>query len=47
MSCFRGAWQNLNFDEEYLFGFEALIFAISGILSMNNQLVTPQRESKT
>ncbi len=21
MSCFRGAWQNLNFDKEYLFGF--------------------------
>ncbi len=47
MSCFRGAWQSLNFDKEYLFGFETLVFAASGILSMHNQLVTLQRESKT
>uniref|UniRef100_A0A672LK17 Uncharacterized protein n=1 Tax=Sinocyclocheilus grahami TaxID=75366 RepID=A0A672LK17_SINGR len=37
-SCFRGAWQSLNFDKEYLFGFETLVFATSGILSMHNQL---------
>ncbi len=46
MSRFRGAWQSLNFDKEYLFGFETLVFATSGILSMHNQLVTLQRESK-
>ncbi len=47
MSRFRGAWQNLNFDKEYLFGFETLVFVTSGILSMHKQLVTLQRESKT
>ena len=26
-SRFRGAWQSLNFDKEYLFGFETLVFA--------------------
>ncbi len=26
MSCFREAWQNLNFDKEYLFGFKTLVF---------------------
>ncbi len=35
MSRFRGAWQSLNFDKEYLFGFETLVFATSGILSMH------------
>ncbi len=40
-----GAWQNLTFDN--LIGFETLVFAASGILSMHNQLVTLQRESKT
>ncbi len=35
----------LNIDKEYLFGFETLVFATSGILSMYNQLVTLQRES--
>ncbi len=44
MSCFRGAWQSLNFDKEYLFGFETLVFATSGILSMHNQLVTLHKE---
>ncbi len=38
---------SLNFDKEYLFGFETLVFATSGILSMHKQLVTLQRESKT
>ncbi len=38
MSRFRGVWQSLNFDKEYLFGFETLVFATSGFLSMNNQL---------
>ncbi len=47
MSRFRGAWTNLKFDKEYLFGFETLVFATSGILSMHNQLETLQRESKT
>ncbi len=47
MSRFRGAWQNLNFDKEYLFGFETLVFATSGILSVHKQLLTLQRESKT
>ncbi len=37
MSPFRGVWQSLNFDKEYLFGFETLVFATSGILSMHNQ----------
>ncbi len=37
MSRFRGAWQNLNFDKEDLFGFETLVFVTSGILSMHNQ----------
>ncbi len=46
MRRFRGAWQSLNFDKEYLFGFETLVFATSGILSMHNQLVTLQRENK-
>ncbi len=45
MSRFRGAWTNLNFDKEYLFGFETLVFVTSGIVSMRNQLVTPQREN--
>ncbi len=47
MSRFRGAWQSLNFDKEYLLGFEILVFATSGILSMHKQLVTLQRERKT
>ncbi len=46
MSRFRGAWHNLNFDKEYLFGFETLVFATSGIISTHNQLVTLQRERK-
>ncbi len=28
--------QNLNFDKEYLFGFETLVFATLGILSMHS-----------
>ncbi len=36
-----------NFDKEYLFGFETLVFATSGISSIHNQLVTLQRERKT
>ncbi len=47
LSRLRGVWQNLNFDKEYLFCFETLVFANSGILSMNNHIVTLQRESKT
>ncbi len=42
MCRFREAWQSLNFDKEYLFGFETLVFATSGILSLHNQLVTLQ-----
>ncbi len=41
-----GAWQSLKFDKEYLFSFETLFFATSGILSMHNQLVTLKRERK-
>ncbi len=37
----------VNFNKEYLFGFETLVFATLGILSMHNQLETLQRESKT
>ncbi len=47
MRHFRGTWTSLNFDKEYLFGFETLVFATSGILSMHNHLVTLQRERKT
>ncbi len=38
---------SLNFDKEYLFGFETLDFATLGITSMHEQLVTLQRERKT
>ncbi len=34
-------------DAAYLFGFETLVFATSGILYTHEQLVTLQRESKT
>ncbi len=47
MSCFRGAWQSLNFDKEYLFGFKTSGFATSWILSIHNQLqitITPKRK---
>ncbi len=37
----------INFYKEYIFGFETLVFATLGILSIHNQLVTLQRESKT
>ncbi len=40
MSHFRGEWTSLTFYKEYLFGFETLVFATSGILSMHEQLVT-------
>ncbi len=46
MSRFRGLCQSLNFYKEYLFGFETLVFATSGILSMHKQLITHQRERK-
>ncbi len=38
--------QSLKFNKEYLFGFETLDLATSGIVSMHNQLVTLQRERK-
>ncbi len=44
MSRFSGS---LNFDKEYFFGFETLVFATSGIVSIHNQLVTLQRERQT
>ncbi len=45
MSRFRGAWTSLNFDKEYLFGFETLVFATSGILSMHKLACnTPKRK---
>ncbi len=43
MSCFRKAWSSLNFYKEYLYGFETLVFATSGILSMHKQLVTNRK----
>ncbi len=46
MSRFRRLWSSLNFYKEYLFGFETLVFATSGILSIHEQLVTLQRERK-
>ncbi len=46
MNCFRGTWQSLNFDKEYLFGFETFVFATSGIVSMYNQLLTLQEKDK-
>ncbi len=44
MSRFRRAWTSLNFYNEYLFGFETLVFATLGILSIHKQLVTPKRK---
>ncbi len=44
---FRRAWTSLNFDKEYLFGFETLVFATSGILTMHNQLVTQLENLKS
>ncbi len=41
-----GGRDSLNFDKEYLFGFETLVFATSGILSMHNQLVTLKEKGK-
>ncbi len=41
-----GGGGSLDFYKEYLFDFETLVFATSGILSINNQLVTVQRETK-
>ncbi len=40
-------YSTFNFYKEYLFCFETLVFATSGILSMYKQLVTLQRERKT
>ncbi len=37
----------INFYKEYLFGFETLVFATLGILSVHEQLVTLQRQRKT
>uniref|UniRef100_A0A672JZK0 RNA helicase n=1 Tax=Sinocyclocheilus grahami TaxID=75366 RepID=A0A672JZK0_SINGR len=37
-SRFRGAWQSLNFDKEYLFGFETLVFATLQIFFMHQEL---------
>ncbi len=47
VDMFQGVWSSLNFDKEYLFGFETLVFSTSGILSMHKQLVTLQRERET
>ncbi len=44
--CLLKAWQSLNFYKEYLFGFETLIFATSGILYMHKQLVILQKKAK-
>ncbi len=42
-----GRGRVLTFIKKYLFGFETLVFATSGILSMHEQLVTLQRENTT
>ncbi len=41
------SYDPFNFYKVYLFGFETLVFATSGISSMQEQLVTLQRERKT
>ncbi len=46
MSCFMGRGTVLTLIKN-LFGFETLVFATLGILSMHEQLVTLQRERKT
>ncbi len=43
MRRFRRAWSSLNFYKEYIFGFETLVFATSGILSMHKLLLTRQK----
>ncbi len=40
MSRFSGAWQNLKFDKEYLFGFETLVDLIYAQSACN----TPKRK---
>jgi len=37
-ACFRTTWTSLNFYNEYLFGFETLVFAASRIILMLNPL---------
>ncbi len=44
MSRFRGVWQSLNLDKEYLFGFETLVFVASGILLAQLACNTPKRK---
>ncbi len=45
MSRFRRAWTSLSFYKEYLFGFETLVFATLGILSMQRTACnTPKRK---
>jgi len=39
-SHFRRAWQSLNFDKEYTFGFETLVFATLQIFFMHQELAT-------
>ncbi len=39
-------WMSLKFDKEYLFVFETLVFATSGILSMHKQFLTLQGKRK-
>ncbi len=47
MSRFRGRGRVLTLIKNISFGFETLVFATSGILSMHEQLVTLQREITT
>ncbi len=46
MSRFRGAWQSLNFDKEYLFGFETLVFAtyFRDLIYAQSACKTPKRK---
>ncbi len=44
MSCFRRAWQNLNFDKEYLFGFETLVCNFRDLIYAQTACNTPKKK---
>ncbi len=46
MSHFRGARQNLNFDKEYLFGFETLVLATSVEIKITTENTLTHDRSK-
>ncbi len=39
-----GEWQSLNFDKEYLFSFETLVFATSGFLYAQSACCNSKRK---